>query len=110
MTVELQSMLSAAGIAEPGAAGTELTADMRAIFQEYATDKMLSALSDVVGGAGSIRATLGAEQNGLSSTIRSNQAAIVNVSDARNQIIQQASNSILAQANQLPQAALSLLG
>jgi flagellin len=126
MTVELQSMLSAAGITEPAAAGTELTADMRAVFQEYATDKMLSALSDVVGGAGSIRATLGAEQNGLSSTIRSNQASIVNVSDARaritdtdfatetanltrNQIIQQASNSILAQANQLPQAALSLL-
>ncbi|WP_268808384.1 flagellin, partial [Oceanospirillum multiglobuliferum] len=28
----------------------------------------------------------------------------------RNQIIQQASTSILSQANQLPQAALSLLG
>ncbi|OPX54089.1 flagellin, partial [Oceanospirillum multiglobuliferum] len=73
------------------------------------------------------RAKLGAEQNGLASTIRSNAAGIVNVSDSRsritdtdfametaeltrNQIIQQASTSILSQANQLPQAALSLLG
>ncbi|MAC46827.1 MAG: hypothetical protein CMI12_08235 [Oceanospirillum sp.] len=72
------------------------------------------------------RAKLGAEQNGLSSTVRSNTASIVNVSDSRariqdtdfatetaeltrNQIIQQAATSILSQANQLPNAALSLL-
>ena len=70
---------------------------------------------------------LGAEQNGLTSTIRSNTVSVVNVSDSRariqdtdfaaetaeltrNQIIQQAATSILSQANQLPQAALSLLG
>jgi len=123
-TVELQSMLSAAGLSF--ATGTLASADQQAVIRQYATDKLLSALSDVVSGAGSIRATLGAEQNGLSSTIRANQSAIVNVSDARsritdtdfatetaeltrNQIIQQASNSILAQANQLPNAALSLL-
>jgi flagellin len=58
--------------------------------------------------------------------VRSNTAAVVNVSDSRsrimdtdfasetseltrNQIIQQASTTILSQANQLPQTALSLL-
>lgn len=124
-TTELVSMLSAAGLTTTfDANGPD--AESAAVMREYATDKLLSALSDVVSGAGGIRATLGAEQNGLSSTIRANQSAIVNVSDARsritdtdfatetaeltrNQIIQQASNSILAQANQLPQAALSLL-
>jgi len=122
---ELQSMLSAAGLSF--ATGTLASADQQAVIRRYATDKLLSALSDIVGGAGSIRATLGAEQNGLMSTIRSNQTGIVNVSDSRsrimdtdfaaetaeltrNQIIQQASNSILAQANQLPQAAIQLLG
>ncbi|MUH72184.1 flagellin [Psychrosphaera haliotis] len=73
------------------------------------------------------RATLGAVQNRLQSTI-SNLANIVENSSGararirdtdfatetaeltRNQILQQAGTSILAQANQLPQAALSLLG
>ena len=87
----------------------------------------MDAMGDLVSRIGSMRATLGAEQNGLSSVIRANTIAVVNVSDSksritdtdfaaetaeltRNQIIQQASNSILAQANQIPQAALSLLG
>jgi flagellin len=93
----------------------------------FATDVLLDTMSALVTQVDTMRAKLGAEQNGLSSTIRSNTTAIVNVSDSRsritdtdfaaetaeltrNQIIQQASTSILAQANQLPQAALSLLG
>ncbi len=96
------------------------------IIRDYTTDSLMNALSDVVGRVDSVRATLGAEQNGLSSVVRSNQVSVVNVSDARsriqdtdfatetaeltrNQIIQQASNTILAQANQLPNSALSLL-
>lgn len=96
------------------------------IIRDFTTDKLMNAMSDIVGRVDSVRSTLGAEQNGLSSVVRANQVAIVNVSDARsriqdtdfatetaeltrNQIIQQASNTILAQANQLPQAALSLL-
>ncbi len=91
------------------------------------TDGLLDTMTGLVTQIDNNRAKLGAEQNGLSSTIRSNTVAVVNVSDARsriqdtdfaletaeltrNQIIQQASTSILAQANQLPQAALSLLG
>jgi flagellin len=73
------------------------------------------------------RATLGAVQNRLTSTIRNLANIVENSSGARarirdtdfaketaeltrNQILQQAGTSILAQANQLPQAALSLLG
>ena len=73
------------------------------------------------------RAELGAVQNRLESTIRNQSNVFENVSDARSRIrdtdfatetanmteqsiIQQASQSILSQANQRPQLALSLLG
>ena len=73
------------------------------------------------------RAQLGAVQNRLDSTISNLQNVSENASGSRsrirdtdfaietatmtkNQILQQAGTSILAQANQLPQAALSLLG
>ena len=73
------------------------------------------------------RAELGAVQNRLESTIRNQSNVSENVSDARSRIrdtdfatetanmtqqsiIQQASQSILSQANQRPQLALSLLG
>jgi flagellin len=73
------------------------------------------------------RSTLGAFQNRMESTISNLQNISENVSAARgriqdtdfaaetaaltkNQILQQAGTSILAQANQLPQAVLSLLG
>jgi flagellin len=96
-------------------------------IHNFATDTLLDAMSSLVTQVDRNRAKLGAEQNGLSSVIRSNTTSIVNVSDSRaritdtdfaaetaeltrNQIIQQASTSILSQANQLPQAALSLLG
>jgi len=92
----------------------------------FMTDTLLDTMSDLVTQADKQRAKLGAEQNGLMSTVRSNTAAVVNVSDSRaritdtdfatetaeltrNQIIQQAATSILSQANQLPNAALSLL-
>lgn len=124
---DLTAALSAAGLATTVNTLTGFSEDQMTVLRDFATDQLLDAMSDLVGRVGSMRATLGAEQNGLSSVIRNNQAAIVNVSDARsrimdtdfasetaeltrNQIIQQASNTILAQANQLPQAALSLLG
>ena len=73
------------------------------------------------------RADLGAVQNRFSSTIRNLSNIVENVTAARsrikdtdfatetaeltrNQILQQASTSILSQANQRPQTALSLLG
>lgn len=123
---EMVSALSAAGLATTVDTLQGFTGDQAAALRNFATDKLVGAMSELVSRVGSMRATLGAEQNGLSSVIRSNQASIVNVSDSRsrildtdfatetaeltrNQIIQQASNTILAQANQLPNAALSLL-
>ncbi|OPX54824.1 flagellin [Oceanospirillum multiglobuliferum] len=104
-----------------------LSGDELNALHAFATDALLDAMTALVTQVDKQRAKLGAEQNGLASTIRSNAAGIVNVSDSRsritdtdfametaeltrNQIIQQASTSILSQANQLPQAALSLLG
>lgn len=92
----------------------------------FATDTLLGFMSDMVTQVDKQRAKLGAEQNGLTSVIRSNTASVVNVSDSRaritdtdfasetaeltrNQIIQQAATTVLSQANQLPQTALSLL-
>ncbi len=76
---------------------------------------------------GKTRGSIGAVQNRFTSTISSLQVASENISAARsrikdadvaretaeltrNQILMQAGTSVLAQANQLPQAALSLLG
>ncbi len=85
-------------------------------------------IADVaIGQVSSIRADLGAIQNRLESTINNLNATAENLSAARsrildadfasetaqftrNQIIQQAGVSVLAQANQQPQVALSLLG
>lgn len=89
-----------------------------------------SAISIIDGALAKIdrnRASLGAIQNRLSSTINnlssvseSSSAARSRIRDTdfasetaqltRNQILQQAGTTILAQANQVPQAALSLLG
>ncbi len=83
-------------------------------------DKMIKAVD-------SKRAELGAVQNRLDSTIRNQSNVSENVSAARSRIrdadfatetanmtkqniLQQAASSVLAQANQRPQSALSLLG
>ncbi|MFT5162237.1 MAG: flagellin [Alteromonadaceae bacterium] len=88
---------------------------------------MLGAVDAMIGAIDAKRAELGAVQNRFSSTIRNQTNVIENLSSARSrirdadfasetaqltksQILQQASTSILSQANQRPQAALSLLG
>ncbi|WP_286744033.1 MULTISPECIES: flagellin [unclassified Pseudoalteromonas] len=86
----------------------------------------IDGLDDSLKAVNDVRADLGAKQNRFSSTIRN----LTNVSEnvaasrsrimdadfaaesaslARNQVLQQASSSMLAQANQQPQIALSLL-
>ncbi|MFT5543957.1 MAG: flagellin [Glaciecola sp.] len=86
----------------------------------------LLAIDAALSGIGAVRANLGALTNRFQSTIRNLSNISENVSAARSQIrdtdfaketaeltraqiIQQASTTILAQANQRPQAALSLL-
>ena len=86
----------------------------------------LQAISEAISVVGGVRADLGALQNRFQSTIRNLSNISENISSARsrirdtdfaaetaeltrNQIIQQASLSVLSQANQAPQTALSLL-
>lgn len=88
---------------------------------------LLSDVDAAISGIGAVRADLGALQNRFQSTIRNLSNISENLSSARsqirdtdfasetaelsrNQIIQQASISVLSQANQRPQTALSLLG
>jgi flagellin len=87
----------------------------------------LTAVTAAISSVGGVRADLGALQNRFQSTIRNLTNISENVAGARsrikdtdfasetaeltrNQIIQQASLTVLSQANQRPQAALSLLG
>ncbi|WP_102795746.1 flagellin [Bowmanella denitrificans] len=87
----------------------------------------LTSIDAAISTIGATRADLGALQNRFQSTIRNLSNIIENVSGARsrirdtdfatetaeltrNQIIQQASTTVLSQANQRPQAALQLLG
>ncbi|WP_016956744.1 flagellin [Catenovulum agarivorans] len=87
----------------------------------------LTSIDAAISTIGGARADLGALQNRFQSTIRNLSNVIENVSSARsqirdtdfatetaeltrNQIVQQASLSVLSQANQRPQSALSLLG
>jgi flagellin len=93
-------------------------------------DKAMAAidkLDNMIKGVDSYRATLGATQNRLESTISNQENVIENVSDARSrikdvdyasetakmaqqQILQQASTAMLSQANQKNSIALNLLG
>ncbi|GEA11645.1 flagellin [Alteromonas sp. KUL49] len=88
---------------------------------------MLADVDTAISAIGGLRADLGALQNRFQSTIRNLSNISENVSAARsrikdtdfatetaeltrNQILQQASTTVLSQANQRPQAALQLLG
>lgn len=92
-----------------------------------AAQSALAALDSAIAAVASLRATFGTTQNRLESTIRSIAVAIENTSAAesrirdvdvanetatltRNQVLQQAGVSILAQANVSTSIALSLLG
>ncbi|WP_100642160.1 flagellin [Alteromonas facilis] len=120
--------ISAAQI--PGINGFSATGLGLDSSQTVATVQGASALLTIVDGAlsaiGGARAELGAIQNRFQSTIRNLSNISENASAARSrirdtdfavetaeltrwQIIQQASTTVLAQANQRPQAALSLL-
>ena len=88
---------------------------------------VLAKIDDFIATVDAKRAEYGAVQNRLESTVRNQSNVAENVSSARSRIrdtdfasetaamtqqniIQQASQSILSQANQRPQVALSLLG
>ena len=112
--------MSAAELGENGVAGVAVAAG-------FDSEQALADIDSAIEAVGETRSELGATQNRFQSTIANLSNISENVSAARSrimdtdyaaetaeltrfQITQQASTSILAQANQRPQAALSLLG
>lgn len=108
-----------------GASGLSLTNTTVATHADASA--AIASVDAAISTIGATRADLGALQNRFQSTIRNLSNISENVSGARsrirdtdfatetaeltrNQIIQQASTTVLSQANQRPQAALSLLG
>lgn len=108
-----------------GASGLGLTDTT--VATEAGASAAIASIDAAISSIGAKRADLGALQNRFQSTIRNLSNISENVSGARsrirdtdfatetaeltrNQIIQQASQTVLSQANQRPQAALSLLG
>jgi len=126
ISVNLSSAaLTRAGVNGFSATGLGILADN--VLTEQGASRLLTAVDSAISAVGGLRADLGALQNRFQSTIRNLSNISENVSAARsrikdadfatetaelsrNQILQQASTTILAQANQRPQAALSLLG
>ena len=133
-SVQLDSTLGfsvSSNSAESGNNGTvratEITIDTVDLTTAQGSQDAISVIDGALAKIDRNRATLGAVQNRLSSTVNNLNSIVENSSAARsrirdtdftketaeltkNQILQQAGTSILAQANQLPQAALSLLG
>ncbi|AXT37694.1 flagellin FliC [Alteromonas sp. BL110] len=117
--------LAAAGVSGFGPSGLGIGAGDVLTAENAST--ILDNVDSAISAIGSLRADLGALQNRFQSTIRNLSNISENVSAARsqikdtdfatetanltrNQIIQQASTTVLSQANQRPQAALQLLG
>src|SRR5574344_771981 len=97
------------------------------VYSASAAQHTIEAIDKLINVVDSKRAELGALQNRMESTIRNQENVAENVTDARSrirdtdyseeasnlsaqQIIQQAAQSVLTQANQRPQIALNLLG
>ena len=108
-------------------ASAQVNKDTASISSAVNAQSMIAILDTMIAAVDSKRAELGAVQNRFSSTISNLSNISENVSAARSrirdtdfatetaaltsaQILQQASSTILAQANQRPQTALSLLG
>ena len=109
------------------ALGTTLGLNSLDIGSGGAFTTAITSIDDAINSVSALRGTLGAVQNRLGSTINNLAITVENLSAAesrirdvdvayetaqltRNNILQQASISMLAQANAQPQSALSLLG
>jgi flagellin len=120
--------LSAANLGSIGGfSATGLSITTNNVSTVTGASALLDDVDAAISGIGAVRADLGALQNRFQSTIRNLSNISENLASARsqirdtdfaaetaeltrNQIVQQASVSILSQANQRPQTALSLLG
>ncbi len=127
------NLTDTAGAATTGTAGASVTAaaithvDDIDISDQIGSSSAVAIIDNALAEISDSRANLGAIQNRFSHTINNLANVQENVSASRsriqdtdfametahmtkNQILQQAGTSILSQANQVPQAALSLLG
>lgn len=119
--------LSAPGNGLSGFSATGLSINDLSVSSAGGASAALDAIDNALSAVGGARADLGAMTNRFQSTIRNLSNITENMSSARsqimdtdfaketanltrNQIIQQASTTVLSQANQRPQAALQLLG
>jgi len=115
------------GAANSGTFAAIFIATAISVSSQGGAQKVLAGMDSLIAVVDKKRAELGAVQNRFQSTIRNQSNISENLSAAksrikdadfaaetaaltRNQILQQASQTILSQANQRPQAALSLLG
>jgi flagellin len=115
------------GVTLSAALSTSLSLQSLDIGSGGSTSTALTNIDTAINSVSSLRGSLGAVQNRLGSTINNLAIQVENLSAAesrirdvdvayetaqltRNSILQQASISILAQANAQPQAALTLLG
>jgi flagellin len=123
ITAKMTSMTST----KYGADGLDLSAlDIGKTGGQDGAQSALETLDKALAATSSSRATLGATQNRLTVTVSNLQSANVNLSAAnsrirdvdvaeesasmtRNNVLSQAGMAVLAQANQLPSSALSLL-
>ena len=123
------SIVCAGGLVLTGIAGAGI--EIGALFVIAAclcwgVDNAITAIDAAIAAIGATRASLGASQNRLTSTINNLQNINENAEAARGRVqdtdfaaetaqltkqqtLQQASTSVLAQANQLPSAVLKLL-
>ncbi|GLX84647.1 flagellin [Thalassotalea loyana] len=121
------SDISGAAIAGTDDFDTKFRASSISVSSQANAQFILAGMDSLIAVVDKKRAELGAVQNRFQSTIRNQANISENLSAARsrikdtdfaaetaaltrNQILQQASSSILSQANQRPQLALSLLG
>ncbi|MCG9760921.1 MULTISPECIES: flagellin [Pseudoalteromonas] len=115
------------GVTEATAGFTNMAATIISVSSQENAQQVLAAMDSMIAVVDKKRAELGAVQNRFQSTIRNQSNIQENLSAAKSrvkdtdfaqetasltkmQILQQASQTILSQANQRPQAALSLLG
>lgn len=130
ITINLSAaMNTTAGAALSALASKTISADAATTSGVYETQfsNAISAIDDALQNMNTSRAALGAAQNRLTSTINNLQNINENAEAARGRVqdtdfaaetaqltkqqtLQQASTSVLAQANQLPSAVLKLLG
>lgn len=114
------------GVTEATAGFSEMAATVISVSSQENAQQVFAAMDAMIAVVDKKRAELGAVQNRFQSTIRNQANISENLASAKsrikdadfaletakltkNQILQQASQTILGQANQRPQAALSLL-